>query len=362
MTQASTRTVELGPLLAALDDARVLGEPELSVGSLVHDSRAVRPGSLFVALRGERHDGHAFVERAIAAGARVVVVDSAFAAAHGSPGAVTTVVVGDTRRALSQLAAAYYGNPSKSLQIAGVTGTNGKTTTTHLIQRILETAGVRCGRIGTLGAQFGGAMWSLDNTTPLALELQMLLAEMRDRGAAAVALEMSFDALALDRARDVDVDVAVLTNVTRDHLDFHKTFEAYAAAKRTLFESAAFSVFNADDPLGRQWAAEFPAAQVQTYGLGVRAGAQADDVALGPNGSTFTLDGLRFRYRFPGASTSRTRSRRSASRGARESRTASAPARSPKRNRFRAGWRASRRPASRSSSTTRTRPTHSLRS
>jgi UDP-N-acetylmuramoyl-L-alanyl-D-glutamate--2,6-diaminopimelate ligase len=159
---------------------------------------------------------------------------------------------------------------------------------------------VRCGRIGTLGAQFGGAMWSLDNTTPLALELQMLLAEMRDRGASAVALELSSHALALDRASDVAVDVAVLTNVTRDHLDFHKTFEAYAAAKRTLFESAAFSIFNADDPLGRAWSAEFPAAQVQTYGLGVRANVRAADVVLDPNGSSFTLDGLRFRLPLPG--------------------------------------------------------------
>ncbi len=300
MTPASPRTVALAPLLASLEDARVVGEAERSVGLLVHDSRAVRPGAMFVALRGERFDGHAFVDRAVAAGAQVIVVDAAFLAAHGSPEAVTTVVVHDTRRALSQLAAAFYGNPSQSLEIVGVTGTNGKTTTTHLVQRILEANGIRCGRIGTLGAQFGGAMWSLDNTTPLALELQMLLGEMRDRGAAAVALELSSHALALERARDVTVDVAVLTNVTRDHLDFHQTFEAYAAAKRSLFEAAAFGIYNADDPLGRQWASEFPAERVWTYGLGVRAGAHAADVALGPRGSSFTLDGLRFSLPLPG--------------------------------------------------------------
>ncbi len=300
MTQASARTVELAPLLASLDGARVAGTTERAVASLVHDSRAVRPGAVFVALRGERLDGHAYVARAVEAGAQVVVVDAAFAAAHEIPEGVTAVVVHDTRRALSQLAAAFYGRPSDALEIAGITGTNGKTTTTHLVQRILEASGTRCGRIGTLGAQFGGAMWSLDNTTPLALELQMLLAEMRDRGAAAVVLEMSSHALALDRARDVEVDVAVLTNVTHDHLDFHKTFEAYAAAKRTLFERAAFSIFNADDPLGREWAAELPAANVRTYGLGVRAEVRAVDVALDANRSSFTLDGLRVELPLPG--------------------------------------------------------------
>jgi UDP-N-acetylmuramoyl-L-alanyl-D-glutamate--2,6-diaminopimelate ligase len=300
MTQASARTVDLAPLIASLDEPRVSGLLERSVTSLVHDSRAVRPDSLFVALRGERHDGHAYVDRAIEAGARAVVVDAAFAAAHQIPEDVTAIIVHDTRPALSQLAAAFYGRPSDALEIAGVTGTNGKTTTTHLIQRILEVSGTRCGRIGTLGAQFGGAMWSLDNTTPLASELQMLLAEMRDRGATAVALELSSHALALDRARDVEVDVAVLTNVTRDHLDFHKTFDAYAAAKRTLFERATFSVFNGDDPLGRQWAAELPAGSVQTYGLGVRAEVHAADVALDSNGSSFTLDGLRFTSPLPG--------------------------------------------------------------
>ncbi|HMD01844.1 MAG TPA: UDP-N-acetylmuramoyl-L-alanyl-D-glutamate--2,6-diaminopimelate ligase [Candidatus Baltobacteraceae bacterium] len=301
MTQASVRAVDLAPLVAALDGARVSGSTAFTITALAHDSRAVRPGGAFVALRGMQHDGHAFLEQAVTAGARVLVVDAAFAAAHEPRPEVTTIVVPDTRRALSRLADAFYGHPSQGLRVVGVTGTNGKTTTTHLVTRLLEAGGIECGRIGTLGAQYRGAMWSLDNTTPLALELQSLLAEMRERGADAVAIEMSSHALALERAADVAVEVAVLTNVTRDHLDFHQSFEAYAAAKRTLFERAQHLVLNADDPLGRAWASELgPPRDILTYGLGARAQVCAAGVALDANASTFAVDGTRFRLPLPG--------------------------------------------------------------
>jgi UDP-N-acetylmuramoyl-L-alanyl-D-glutamate--2,6-diaminopimelate ligase len=161
-----------------------------------------------------------------------------------------------------------------------------------------------CGRIGTLGAQFRGALWPLENTTPPALELQTMLAEMRARGAAAVTLEVSSHALALERVADVEFEVAALTNVTRDHLDFHGTFEAYASAKRRLFEAAGFSAFCSDDPLGRRWAAEFAAqhgaARVTTFGLDDAARVRARDVVLETGASGFTLDGVRFALALPG--------------------------------------------------------------
>ncbi len=292
----------LAALIVALDDARVLGDPKVAVLGLTHDSRAVTPGVAFIALRGEQADGHAYLADAVAAGANAVIVDAAHARRHEPAPGAATVVVPDTRRALSRLAATYYGEPSHELQIVGVTGTNGKTTTTHLIAALLEAGGIAAGRIGTLGARLRGAHWSLDNTTPLALELQALLAEMRGRGAAAVAMEVSSHALVLERVADVAFGYGVLTNVTRDHLDFHAGFEAYAAAKRTLFERAQTSILNVDDQHGRRWAAELAGVgrPVTTYGFAHDADVRADDLELRADGAVFSCGGMRLRLRLPG--------------------------------------------------------------
>lgn len=302
MTDAPAATMDLGSLVATVTGARLHGPSATPIGSLAHDTRRVRPGALFIALRGERVDGHAYLAAALAAGASAVVVDGAYAAAYGVPsGAAATLVVPDTRRALSALANAYYGEPTRALRVTGVTGTNGKTTTTQLIAAVLEAAGIATGSIGTLGARLGGAMWSLENTTPLALELQALFAEMRARGARAVAMEVSSHALALDRVADVTFALAVLTNVTRDHLDFHGTFAAYAATKRELFARAPHAILNVDDACGARWAAELAAlgrAPV-TYGFG-DATVRAREVVMRAGGSAFVVDGARFAVRLPG--------------------------------------------------------------
>jgi UDP-N-acetylmuramoyl-L-alanyl-D-glutamate--2,6-diaminopimelate ligase len=301
MTDSAARLVDVAPLVAALDDARVLGTLPATTPGIAHDSRRVRPGSIFVALRGERADGHAFVDTAVRAGAAAVVVDETYAGEHGPVRGAATIVVPETRRGFSRLAAAYFDYPAKALRTIGITGTNGKTTTTHLVAAIFDLAGVPTGAIGTLGARFGGAMWSLDNTTPLALELQGLLADMRDRGARAVVMEVSSHALALDRVADVDFEIAALTNVTRDHLDFHATFEDYAAAKRRLFERARWAVLGTDDAYGKSWARELAlqGLPVTTYGLQDDAELRALNVTLGANGSTFEVDGRRFTIRLP---------------------------------------------------------------
>ena len=302
MIGSTPRAIDLETLAAVLDGARVVGDLDRVAIGIAHDSRAVRSGSLFVALRGRRVDGHAYVDAARAAGARAVVVDESYAAAHDSPDDVTTIVVPDTQRALSRIAAAFYDHPSSALLVTGVTGTNGKTTTTQVIAAILGEAAIPTGVIGTLGAQFGRNGWPLANTTPLAHELQALLAEMRDLGAESVAMEVSSHALALDRVADVAFSIGVLTNVTRDHLDFHGSFEAYAAAKRGLFERAAELVLNVDDDLGRAWAAEFAAAgsSVTTYGVERDADVRARSVAVRADGSTFAVDGTTFELRLPG--------------------------------------------------------------
>ena len=228
--------IALARLLERLPDAQIEGDSGKFVTSIEVDSHAVRPDAIFVALRGTNTDGHRFVRHAIANGARAVVVESPHPLKV--PAGVTLVRVADTRRALSAMAAAFYGDPSRALDVIGITGTNGKTTASRMIAAILNAADVPCGVIGTVGAEFRTKSWQLRNTTPLPPELNELLAQMRDDGARAAVMEVSSHALALERVEDVAFRIAVLTNVTRDHLDFHQTLEAYATAKRRLFDLA----------------------------------------------------------------------------------------------------------------------------
>ncbi|GAC1415165.1 MAG: UDP-N-acetylmuramoyl-L-alanyl-D-glutamate--2,6-diaminopimelate ligase [Candidatus Velthaea sp.] len=279
-------------LLAVLSGARVIGELPARIDGIVTDSRRARPGAMYVALHGERVDGHQFARAAVAAGATVVVAD------HEIAIDAPQVIVPDTRIAISRLANELYDRPSQSLEIAGITGTNGKTTTTHLLRAILDAAGRPCGIVGTLGGSFGAHVWPLENTTPLALDLHALLAGMRDAGAVSVAMEVSSHGLALGRADDVRFAVAALTNITRDHLDFHGTMERYTAAKRRLFELAPKAVVNVDDPAGARFAADLPHAL--TYAIDAPADVRATALELGGGGSRFVVDGTAIAIELPG--------------------------------------------------------------
>ncbi|HTU70281.1 MAG TPA: UDP-N-acetylmuramoyl-L-alanyl-D-glutamate--2,6-diaminopimelate ligase [Candidatus Baltobacteraceae bacterium] len=278
---------------------QVIGERSREISSIEIDSRRVTPGALFVAMPGEHTDGHAFVQRAIAAGAVAVVVEAAHALAV--PVSVSAIHVPDTRRALSTIAAAFFDDPSRALDVLGVTGTNGKTTTTRMIAAILEASGRPCGVIGTVGAQFREHNWTLENTTPLPPELHGLLAQMRELGAWAVAMEVSSHALALDRVEDVRFKVAALTNITRDHLDFHQTLEAYAAAKRRLFTMAAAAVLNVDDEYGARWLPDVRRRiPTLSYSLHGNADITARTIEPSASGSTFDVDGVPMRVHLPG--------------------------------------------------------------
>jgi UDP-N-acetylmuramoyl-L-alanyl-D-glutamate--2,6-diaminopimelate ligase len=295
------RAVELASLLRRLPaSTQVNGDAARLITSIEIDSRAVAPGALFVALRGTAADGHAHIGEAVAKGAIAVVVEAA--RAPSAPPHVTVVHVPDTRRALSPLAAAFYGDPSQALEVIGVTGTNGKTTTTRMIASILNGAGRPCGVIGTVGANFRERSWNLANTTPQPPELHGLLASMRDDGAAAVAMEVSSHALALDRVDDVSFRVAALTNITRDHLDFHQTLEAYAAAKHRLFSMAQTCVLNVDDEYGARWAGELAVRGTETiaYGESRRAQIVPEAIAVSPEGSRFNVGEQQFELRVPG--------------------------------------------------------------
>ncbi len=298
---AAKRSVDLAALVSRLPaSSQVNGDTQRLITSLEIDSRRVKPGALFVALPGTQTDGHDYVAAAIAKGALAVVVEAA--RAPRVPPHVTVIHVPDSRRAVSALAAAFYGDPSKALATVGVTGTNGKTTTTRMIAAILDGAGKPCGVVGTVGAEFRDRTWQLANTTPLPPELHALLAEMLELGAVAVAMEVSSHALALGRVDDVNFRATALTNVTRDHLDFHETIDAYAAAKRQLFGMAPACALNADDEYGSRWTTDLSArgVAVTTYGEAPGADLSPTEIEIAPSGSRFVLDGRRFELRVPG--------------------------------------------------------------
>lgn len=278
--------------LPPVDAARLAA----TVTSIAYDSRQVAPGAVFVAMRGQRADGAGFARQAIDRGALLVIGDSP------APGdlAGRWITVADARLALAELAAAFHRDPSRELAVVGITGTNGKTTTSYLVESIFDAAGLPCGRIGTVGYRIpsrigaaGAEEQDAARTTPEAPDVQALLREMVSRGAAACAMEVSSHALVLRRADGIRFAAAIFTNLTRDHLDFHGDMESYFAAKRRLFEllpPGAPSAINVDDPRGA--ALVETASRPVTYAIDRPA-----DVTPGP--LSFSLDGLSFDARTP---------------------------------------------------------------
>jgi UDP-N-acetylmuramoyl-L-alanyl-D-glutamate--2,6-diaminopimelate ligase len=259
------------------------------VSGLAYDSRAVAPDAVFFALRGQRADGTAFATEAVARGAVVVVSEER--APENFPGPWLTTP--DARLALAAAAAEFFRHPSERLVVIGITGTNGKTTTAYLLESVLEAAGMRCGRLGTVSYRVGDDERVAVRTTPEAPDVQALLQDMTAAGCVAAVLEVSSHALSLRRVDGTRFSAGVFTNLTRDHLDFHHGMEEYFLAKRRLFEllpAGAPAVVNGDDPYGARLKDDLPAAV--TFGFEPRA-----DVA--PLGLTLTLHGLDFEAKTP---------------------------------------------------------------
>jgi UDP-N-acetylmuramoyl-L-alanyl-D-glutamate--2,6-diaminopimelate ligase len=252
--------MRLGELVRGI--AETGEDPEVT--GVTHDSRAVQPGDLYVALVGQRFDGRAFAADAVARGAVAVL-----GPAPVNPIDIPWIVAENPRDLLGPLAARVYGHPDRELVLAGVTGTNGKSTVATLIAAIFEAAGVPAGFLGTLGYRFRDRSYAGGHTTPEASDLYRTLRRMRDDGARAVAMEVSSHALAMGRVGGAAFDAAVFTNLTRDHLDYHKDFEDYFAAKRKLFDllkPGRRPAVNLDDPYGQRLARELPGAL--TFGEG----------------------------------------------------------------------------------------------
>ncbi|HET9491806.1 MAG TPA: UDP-N-acetylmuramoyl-L-alanyl-D-glutamate--2,6-diaminopimelate ligase [Methylomirabilota bacterium] len=289
------REMPLSELLASLPEKTVVGTPPAWVRAIRDDSRKVGPEECFVAVPGLRQDARRFVPEALRRGAALLVTEPP--ALPELP--IAQIVVPSARVALGRIAAAYYEHPSRRLAIVGITGTNGKTTTSYLVEALLQARGWRTGVIGTVQYRVGDRLLPAGQTTPDALELQSMLAAMRDDGVGGVAMEVSSHALALARVDEVAFDIGVFTNLTQDHLDFHGTLDDYRRAKRRLFEllerspkPARTAVVNGDDPSGPEMTRSLDL-PVVTFGLRPPAAVRATEWQS-------SLDGLRLTATTPG--------------------------------------------------------------
>jgi UDP-N-acetylmuramoyl-L-alanyl-D-glutamate--2,6-diaminopimelate ligase len=275
--------------LIQADDALRAEASVGAVSGIAYDSRAVVPGQVFVALKGLHADGTAFARQAVERGAAAVVSEQPAPADLHLPWAI----VSDARLALAILAATFYRDPSADMQVVGITGTNGKTTTAYLVASIFEAANIRCGLLGTVAYRVGDVTREATRTTPEAPDVQGLIREMVDRGCGACAMEVSSHALSLRRVDGMTFAAAVFTNLTRDHLDFHADMDDYFRAKRRLFEmlpQSAPSLLNVDDPRGASLAEA--GGRAVTYAI-----TKSADVMPGP--LSFSLRGLQFDVRTP---------------------------------------------------------------
>jgi len=271
--------VLLARIAETLSPSQVVGDTQVEIDDLAYDTHAVGPGALFFCIRGTRFDGHELAESAIEKGAAALVVDRPVASR------VPQLVVADTRDAMAPAAAEFFEHPTHELEVAGVTGTNGKTTTAFLLHAILEAAGRRPGLIGTIESRVGGERRPAVRTTPEAIDLQRSFREMLDAGDRSCAMEATSHGSAFGRLDEIRFSSLAFTNLTQDHLDLHGTMEAYFEAKRRLFlEDRPPAAINVGDAWGRRLAEELPDAL--TYGF-------ADDAALRPD----VLDGIDFRLK-----------------------------------------------------------------
>jgi UDP-N-acetylmuramoyl-L-alanyl-D-glutamate--2,6-diaminopimelate ligase len=259
--------------------------------SIENDNRKVQKGSLFICIKGYTVDGHDFAESAVKNGAAAVLAERPLDLD------VPVLLVNDTTRAMAVLADAFYGQPTKSLHLIGITGTNGKTTTSHLIEKIFADAGKRTGLIGTMYTKIADKTLETKNTTPESLTLQKTFKQMVDAGVNAAVMEVSSHALDLGRVQGCDYNVAVFTNLTQDHLDYHQTMEEYKRAKSLLFSQLGntfdlnkpkYAVLNADDAASEIYSRS-TAAHVVTYGIEQKADLQAKNIQMTPKGTTFDL-------------------------------------------------------------------------
>jgi UDP-N-acetylmuramyl-tripeptide synthetase len=280
----------LTDLINRIEAHKVIGSPKVRIKGLTYDSRRVVPGDLFICLPGAKVDGHDFAQQALEHGAVAIIAERELPL-----GDITQIIVSDSRKTMAKLSAIFYNYPSNRLRLIGITGTNGKTTTTYLIKAILEEAGYGVGLIGTIQSLIGQRVIPVKNTTPESLDLQNLLHQMSEEKLDYAVMEVSSHALSIGRVAGCEYDTAIFTNLTTDHLDFHASFENYAAAKAKLFaglgkdaqkQGPKTAVINLDDPYGTFMAGQ-TTERVLTYGIQQGSAIQAKNVQVTARGTSF---------------------------------------------------------------------------
>ncbi|MBW2609003.1 MAG: UDP-N-acetylmuramoyl-L-alanyl-D-glutamate--2,6-diaminopimelate ligase [Deltaproteobacteria bacterium] len=279
--------MKLGRLIKGFLKYDLNGDPELEIKGLSYDSRRITPGYLFVAIKGHNQNGHDYVQDAIKNGAVALIAEDF----KGPLGDISKIKVPDSREALSRLATRFYENPCRTMDIIGITGTNGKTTTSYLLESMISATGARPGVIGTINYRFSGKTVPAQVTTPESLDLMRLMREMADEGVTHVVMEVSSHALDQRRTLGCPFRAAIFTNFSRDHLDYHNTMEEYFQAKSLLFrglkkggpDEKSVAIINADDPKGEELVA-LTRADVVTYGLGLKSQVKADFISLDKTG------------------------------------------------------------------------------
>lgn len=281
-------------LARLVDGAEIIGNKEIEIAGIEHDSRKVGKGTLFVCIPGVHVDGHQFIRQAAAAGACAILTTRRDVEV---PDGMTILLVPELRAALDAMVPYFYDYPARSMRVIGITGTNGKTTTSYITRAILRHAGYKVGLIGTIQIMMEEEVFPIHNTTPDVVELQHTLAIMRDRGMDYVVMEVSSHALDQDRVAGIEFDTAVFTNLTQDHLDYHKTLENYMLAKAKLFDHVSepgvkqgkTAVVNVDDEAGKTMLAHADCAHL-TYAIRQPADLRATDVHVLAGGANFTLN------------------------------------------------------------------------
>ena len=277
----------LSEILEGIENVEVKGDLSFDVNEIKCDSRLVTPNDMFVAIIGFKTDGHEYIEKAIESGAKVIAIQKD--AWNGEvPNDVTLIIADDTRKLLALSACNYYHHPSREFKLVGITGTKGKTTTSYMIKRIMEKAGKKVGLIGTIANMIGDEEVESSRTTPESIDLQKLFRQMADAKCDVVVMEVSSHALALDRVLGNIFDIGIFTNLSQDHLDFHKTFDDYFAAKAKLFTICKEGFINCDDMYARRLM-ENSSCPITTYGIDNNPFVSARDIIITNSYSDFKV-------------------------------------------------------------------------
>jgi len=302
--EGGNRGMKLEALIKEIPKISVAQIMDIEITGIKYDSRQVQEGDLFVAIKGFKTDGHRYIKNALAQGAAAVVLEDKSYCSTEFP----WILVENSRKALADLSAAFYDHPSRKFLLIGVTGTNGKTTTTNLIAKILEDQGEKVGLVGTIHNRIGEKIIPVERTTPESSDLQELFSQMVREGVTGVVMEVSSHALDLARVRGCEFDIAVFTNLTQDHLDYHKSMEEYYQAKAKLFtelgKNAAknykkVAIINGDDPWGGRLLEETPVEKL-SYGIDKNVDLKAEEIKISSSGVSYLLNGEKVNLQLTG--------------------------------------------------------------